>query len=92
MNVLQTLKSERDRLQKEVNKLSTAIKVLGGSASTGPSTASNRPILSAAGRARIAAAQSARRQHAQEENNVGCRSWEDRGSPACEMGDRAKAR
>jgi len=61
MNVLQTLKSERERLQKEVNRLSSAIKALGGSASTGRNTATRRrPKLSAAARARIAAAQRAR--------------------------------
>lgn len=60
MNVLHTLKSERDRLQKEVNKLNTAIKALGGGIGDGPATRSKRPTLSAAARARIAAAQRAR--------------------------------
>jgi hypothetical protein len=60
MNVLQTLKSERDRLQKDVNRLNAAINALGGIASTGHITASKRPTLSAAARARIAAAQRAR--------------------------------
>jgi hypothetical protein len=61
MNVVQTLKSERDKLQKDLNRLNAAIKALGGgSASTGPSTNGKRPKLSAAGRARIAAAQRAR--------------------------------
>jgi peptidoglycan hydrolase CwlO-like protein len=58
MNILQSLKSERDRLQKDVNSLNAAINALGGS--TGRTTASKRPILSAAARARIAAAQRAR--------------------------------
>jgi hypothetical protein len=56
MDVLQTLKSERDRIQKELNGLNAAIKALGGP--TGG--ASTRPTLSAAARARIAAAQRAR--------------------------------
>jgi hypothetical protein len=58
MNVLQTLKYERDRLQKDLNRLNGAINVLGGS--TGRTTASNRPALSAAARTRIHAAQRAR--------------------------------
>jgi hypothetical protein len=60
MNVLQTLKSERDRLQKDVNRLSAAINALGGGASAGRTTARRRPTLSAVARARIAAAQRAR--------------------------------
>jgi hypothetical protein len=60
MNIVETLKSERDKLQKDVNRLNAAIKALGGSATTGPSTTGKRPKLSAAGRARIAAAQRAR--------------------------------
>jgi hypothetical protein len=60
MNVIQTLKSERDRLQKDVNRLNAAINALGGSSSTGRITASNRRTLSVAARARIAAAQRAR--------------------------------
>lgn len=60
MDVLHTLKSERDRLQKDLNKLNAAISALGGIASTVRTTASKRPALSAAGRARIAAAQRAR--------------------------------
>ena len=59
MDVLQTLKSERDRAQNELNKLNTAIKALGGSTGT-QRFASKRPTLSAAARARIAAAQRAR--------------------------------
>lgn len=58
--MLQTLKSERDRLRKDVNRLNAAINALGGSAATLRSTASKRPTLSAAARARIAAAQRAR--------------------------------
>lgn len=60
MNILQTLKSERDKLQKDLNRLNGAIRALGGSASTGRTTAPARPRLSAAARARIAAAQRAR--------------------------------
>jgi hypothetical protein len=60
MNVLQALKSERDRLQKDVNKLNAAINALGGSASLGRTMASKRSTLSSAARARIAAAQRAR--------------------------------
>jgi hypothetical protein len=62
MNVLQALKSERDRLQKDVNRLNAAIDALGGSANTGrtAAAANRRPTLSAAARARIAAAQRAR--------------------------------
>jgi hypothetical protein len=60
MNVLQSLKSERDRLQKSVNRLNAAINALGGSASTGHTMSSKRPTLSAVARARIAAAQRAR--------------------------------
>jgi hypothetical protein len=59
MNVLQALKSERDRLQTNVNRLNAAIEALGGSASIGSFT-TKRPALSAAARARIAAAQRAR--------------------------------
>jgi hypothetical protein len=60
MNVLQTLKSERDRLQKDVNRLNAAINALGGSTGTRRSSGKKRPTLSAAARARIAAAQRAR--------------------------------
>lgn len=61
MDVLQTLKSERDRLQKDLNKLNAAIDALRGAASAGRTTGTGkRPTLSAAGRARIAAAQRAR--------------------------------
>lgn len=60
MDVLQTLKSERDRAQNELNKLNAAIKALGGSTGRQPSTASKRPTLGPAARARIAAAQRAR--------------------------------
>jgi hypothetical protein len=60
MNVVETLKSERDKLQNDLNRLNAAIKALGGSASTGSSMTGKRPKLSAAGRARIAAAQRAR--------------------------------
>ncbi len=60
MDVLQTLKSERDRAQRELNKLNAAIKALGGSTRGRVSTATTHPTLSAAARARIAAAQRAR--------------------------------
>ena len=60
MDVLQTLKSERDRAQRELNKLNAAIKALGGSTGGRVSTATTHPTLSAAARARIAAAQRAR--------------------------------
>ncbi len=60
MNILQTLKSERDRLQKDVSRLNAAINALDGSASSKRSTTSHRPTLSPAARARIAAAQRAR--------------------------------
>jgi hypothetical protein len=60
MNILQTLKSERDRLQKDVSRLNAAINALGGSANSKRSSTSHRPTLSAAARARIAAAQRAR--------------------------------
>jgi membrane glycosyltransferase len=61
MNVLQTLRSERDRLQEDVDRLNAAIKALAGSAtSTGRPAANERPALSAAARARIAKAQRAR--------------------------------
>ncbi len=56
MDVLQTLKSERDRLDKDLKRVTAAIKALDGR--TG--RASTRPRLSAAARARIAAAQRAR--------------------------------
>ncbi len=59
MDVLQTLKSERDRAQKELNRLDAAIKALGGSTGTQRSP-SQRSSLNAAARARIAAAQRAR--------------------------------
>jgi hypothetical protein len=59
MNVLQTLKSERDKLQKDVHRLNVAIKALGGSLN-GERTTAKRGKISAAGRARIAAAQRAR--------------------------------
>lgn len=57
MDVVQTLKSERDRVQKELNGLNAAIKALGGRRTGGATT---RPTLSAAARARIGAAQRAR--------------------------------
>lgn len=60
MNVLQTLTSERDRLQTDVNRLNSAIRALGGTTSTGRTPASKRPTLSEAARAKIAAAQRAR--------------------------------
>lgn len=59
MNVLQTLKSERDKLQKDMNRLNVAIKALGGSLN-GERTTAKRGKISTAGRARIAAAQRAR--------------------------------
>jgi hypothetical protein len=61
MDVLQTLKAERSRAAKELQKLDTAIKALGGWSSSGKqSTGTRRTTMSAAGRARIAAAQRAR--------------------------------
>jgi len=60
MNVLQTLKSERDSLQKDLNRLNAAINALGGGANTGLMTASKRTKLPASASARIAAAQRAR--------------------------------
>jgi ABC-type transporter Mla subunit MlaD len=60
MNVIQALKSERDRLRQVINRLNAAISALGGSASTVRTTVRKRPTLSAAARARIAAAQRAR--------------------------------
>jgi hypothetical protein len=59
MNVLQTLRSERDRLAMDLNRVNAAIKALGGSMNGGRTTAMRRKI-SAAGRVRIAAAQRAR--------------------------------
>lgn len=60
MNVLQALRSERDRLQKDLSRLNAAITALDGAIGSGRSTANKRPKLSAAGRARIAAAQRSR--------------------------------
>jgi hypothetical protein len=59
MNVLQTLQFERNKLQKELNNLDTAISALSGGASKQRGSR-KRPVLSAAARARIAAAQRAR--------------------------------
>lgn len=55
MDVLRILKSERDILQKDLNKVDAAIKALGGGGGAG-----KRSTLSPAARARIAAAQRAR--------------------------------
>jgi len=56
MDVLQTLKSERSKLQSELHRLDSAIKALGGMSTT----TTKRPALTVAARARIAAAQRAR--------------------------------
>jgi hypothetical protein len=60
MNAIEVLKAERDKLQKDVNRLNAAINALRGSASIGRTTINKRPTLSPAARARIAAAQRAR--------------------------------
>jgi hypothetical protein len=61
MDILQTLRSERSKLQDELNSLDAAIKALGGTSLGGrQSTSARRPTMSAAARARIAAAQRAR--------------------------------
>ena len=59
MNILQMLKAERDKSARQVNALDTAIRALSGVNSTGAS-ARGRRTMSAAARARIAAAQRAR--------------------------------
>src|SRR2546428_1074333 len=59
MNILQVLKAERDKSARQVNALDTAIRALSGLNSTGASTRGRR-TMSAAARARIAAAQRAR--------------------------------
>jgi hypothetical protein len=60
MDVLQTLKSERENLQRQLHRLNAAIHALSGGTNAGRATTRKRPVLSAAARARIAAAQRAR--------------------------------
>lgn len=60
MDILQTLRSERIKLQSELNKLDGAIKALGGTSFGGIQKGTKRPTMTATGRARIAAAQRAR--------------------------------
>jgi len=58
MDIIAQLKAERDKAAQQVNALDTAIKALSGLNSTG--TRRGRRTMSAAARARIAAAQRAR--------------------------------
>lgn len=58
MNVLQTLKSERDRLAEDLNRVKATIKALAGSLNGGR-TRAMRPEISAASSARTAGAQRA---------------------------------
>lgn len=57
MDIVATLKQEEAKLQKKLNGIRGAIKALAGVNSNGNSTSTNRRRMSAAGRARIAAAQ-----------------------------------
>lgn len=57
MDIVATLKREEARLQKRLTGIQGAIKALVGVSSNGNSTGSKRCGMSAAGRARIAAAQ-----------------------------------
>jgi len=58
MDIIALLKAERDKSVRQVNALDTAIKALSGLNSTGATR--GRRTMSAAARARIAAAQRAR--------------------------------
>jgi|tagenome__1003787_1003787.scaffolds.fasta_scaffold20414441_1 hypothetical protein len=57
MDIVATLKQEEAKLQKKLNGIRGAIKALAGVNSNGNSTSTKRRRMSAAGRARIAAAQ-----------------------------------
>jgi hypothetical protein len=57
MDIVATLKREEAKLQKQLTGIQGAIKALVGVSSNGNSTGNKRRGISAAGRARIAAAQ-----------------------------------
>ena len=60
MNILSALKSEASKLQKQLDTLNSAMKVLGGKNSVGRAKRGKKRRLSASARARIAKAQRAR--------------------------------